>query len=359
MANCDRKYFPYRYVEQYIRSEYYDFLNPLPPVIRFPKMLRLMLDTLSPHIREEDEFLGWFEFSKPQSEQKSFSSSEIPLELEMLRQKEEAFGSRTKVDRGHTLVDYEKILKNGLIWYEERLNTELKLTPDDDYLLAMQDTVKAVREFLLRLTDYVDGEIKSCTDELRKNKLLQIKDSLITSVLYPARNFRDAIQSIWLIHFLIPLAESSTSSISLGKFDQYVYPYYLSSVKNGMSRAEAKRILHQFYLLLNSHADGACLLNVGGEYNELSELIIECQKDFSLPAPILGARVTKSTPERIWNMLIDEKLFSRGQPTFYSEEACINALIEKGIAPEKAKLFSNSSCMGKTYIKYKNILTLR
>ena len=65
-----------------------------------------------------------------------------------------------------------------------------------------------------------------------------------------------------------------------------------------------------------------------------------------MPAPILGARVDKNTPERIWNSLIDEKLFSMGQPTFYGEKSCINALVEKGLSEKKARGFSNNSCMG-------------
>ena len=62
-----------------------------------------------------------------------------------------------------------------------------------------------------------------------------------------------------------------------------------------MTKEEAKQILHNFYKLLNSYADGACLLNVGGEeYNELSKLIIECQRDFSMPAPILGRELLRT-----------------------------------------------------------------
>ncbi len=128
----------------------------------------------------------------------------------------------------------------------------------------------------------------------------------------PAKSFRDAVQCIWLIHFLVPLAEDSWASISLGRLDQYLYPYYKYSVDRGMTRDEAKRILHHLYKLLNSYADGACLVNLGGDYNELSELIIECQKEFALPGPILAPRITESTPEHIWNTLIDSELFSRG-----------------------------------------------
>ena len=177
-------------------------------------------------------------------------------------------------------------------------------------------------------------------------RLIALKNMIQKVPYYPAETFCEAVQSVWVIHFLTPLAENAWYSISLGKFDEYMYPFYKQSLKDGMTRETAKKILHNLYELLNSYADGACLLNIGPTYNELSELIIECQKDFAMPAPILGARVDKNTPERIWNSLIDEKLFSMGQPTFYGEKSCINALVEKGLSEKKARGFSNNSCMG-------------
>ena len=154
-------------------------------------------------------------------------------------------------------------------------------------------------------------------EESKKSGLVFLKRMIEKVPYHPAEDFREAIQSIWIIHFLAPLAEDAWYSISLGKFDEYLYPYYKKSILNGMTRADAKKILRNLYELLNSYADGACLLNVGPRYNELSELIIECQKEFSMPMPILGARVDDHTPENVWDMLIDEKLFSMGQPTFY------------------------------------------
>ena len=148
----------------------------------------------------------------------------------------------------------------------------------------------------------------------KQEQIKRINSTLATVPFSPARDFREALASIWMIHFLLPIAENAWYSISLGRFDQYAYPYYQASLKNGMTKEDAKKMLREFYGLLNSYADGACCLNVGGEeYNEFSELLIECQKEFSLPGPILAARVTDHTPDRIWEMLVDETLFSMGR----------------------------------------------
>ncbi len=333
-------------IERYIRNEYYSVLNPLPPEKRFVKKLALMLDALTFELRSDDELFGWFVFNGKHSEPKAFTDEILPAETAELIAKSKQFGSRTVVDRGHTLLPYERILREGLAGYEKRIAKELETAPDHPYLLAMKETLDVIKNFTARMIRELDEKITSCSAE-QAEKLKEIRASLCKVPFCPAQTFRDALQSIWLLHFLAPLAEDAWYSISLGRLDQYLYPYYQASVKNGMSRAKAKKILYNFYQLLNNYADGACLLNVGGEsYNELSELIIECQKEFCLPGPILAARITEDTPAHIWEQLIDETLFSRGQPTFYGERACRNALIEKGVAPEKAAAFSNNSCMG-------------
>lgn len=257
----------------------------------------------------------------------------------------EKFSSRTNVDRGHTLIDYESILKNGLAFYQKQIDKELQEYPQDEYLMSMKDTLLDVVNFIKRIADAIDKKVSN-SSPAEKIRLTAFKNVIEKVPYYPAETFCEAVQSVWIIHFLAPLAENAWYSISLGKFDEYMYPFYKKSLKDGMSRENAKKVLRNLYELLNSYADGACLLNIGPTYNELSELIIECQKDCAMPAPILASRIDNETPDDIWNALIDEKLFSMGQPTFYGEKSCINALMEKGLTLEEAEHFSNNSCMG-------------
>lgn len=333
-------------VEKYVRKSHYEYLNGLTPVKRFAEKFRIATELLAFEVRAEDEIAGWFKFEEDCRDNVQFDD-EIPDDKTMrIINMPEKFGSRTNVDRGHTLVAYEAILNDGLIAYEEKIDHELALYPEDEYLTAMKSTLLSVKNFTDRIAGLTDWKLAEC-EACEKARLGVMRDMLKKVPYYPAENFREAVQSVWIIHFLLPLAENAWYSISLGRFDEYMYPFYKKSLQDGMTRAEAKKILHNLYKLLNSYADGACLLNVGGaSYNELSELLIECQKDFALPAPILGARVTEETPEHIWNLLIDEKLFSMGQPTFYGEKPCLHALLEKGVPAEEAGGFSNNSCMG-------------
>ena len=268
---CDKN------IERYVRNKYYDELAKLAPVKRFVRKFELLLDSLSLEVREGDEFFGWFVFCDEEYESRAFPEEALPKETEELIERFAPFGCTTSVQKGHTLINYERILNFGLSDYEERVKRELENHPDGEYLKAMADTLGLVRKFVQRIIREVDESIKECTSDVDLTRLERIKDSLSRVPFSPAKDFRDAVQSVWIIHFLAPLCEDSWASISLGRLDQYLYPYYKRSIDREMSRNEAKNILRELYLLLNSYADGACLLNLGSEYNELSELIIECQ----------------------------------------------------------------------------------
>lgn len=336
---CDKN------IERYVRNKYYDELARLTPVKRFVRKFELLLDSLSLEVREGDDIFGWFVFCGEEYESRAFPEEELSREIEGRAEELSMFGT-TSVQKGHTLINYERILNFGLSDYEERVKKALDISPDSEYLKAMADTLGLVKKFVQRIIRTVDEKLKNCTSDGDLTRLERIKGSLSRVPFSPAGDFRDAVQSVWLIHFLAPLCEDSWASISLGRLDQYLYPYYRRSIDEGVTRDEAKNILHNLYRLLNSYADGACLVNVGSDYNELSELLIECQRDFALPGPILAPRIGENTPWHIWEMLIDPELFSRGQPTFYGERSCINALLERGISLDVAKAFSNNSCMG-------------
>lgn len=332
-------------IERYVRKNYYDDLNALNPIERFTKKFKIEIEELKLDIRDDDEIIGWFYFDEKCDENVIFADEIQDKKTENIMNAPEAFKSRTNVDRGHTLIDYESILKNGLVFYENKLDEEIKKYPQNEYLLSMKESLEDVRCLIKRVSDMIDERLTDCSEN-EKARLTEFKRMIQKVPYYPAKSFREAVQSVWIIHFLTPLAENAWYSISLGKFDKYMYPFYKKSLEREMTRDDAKKIIHNLYELLNSYADGACLLNVGAEYNEFSKLIIECQKEFAMPAPILGARVDENTSEEIWNLLIDEKLFSMGQPTFYGEKSCINALVEKGLSLKEAEHFSNNSCMG-------------
>lgn len=315
----------------------------LSPARRAARLFFLKINALSLRIEDTDEILGWFLFDKEApAEEAHFPDAAPTLALRELWDAPLRHGSRTCVDKGHTLLDYGELLTWGLDRYQREVDTALAAHEGEELLLAMKESLAAVADLVEKMRLAALEKYKATGVE----KFSLLAEGLAQVPFHPARSFREAVQAIWILHFLAPLAENAWYSISLGRLDQYLLPYYRRSRQEGMTEEEAFSILSHLYRLLNSYADGACLLNIGSDYNELSCLLIRCQKTLGLPGPILGARITEETPKEIWQLLVDEKLFSHGQPTFYGEASCRAALAEKGVPEEQIPHFSNNSCMG-------------
>ena len=55
----------------------------------------------------------------------------------------------------------------------------------------------------------------------------------------PADSFREAVQSVWFIQLILQI-ESNGHSLSYGRFDQYMYPYYRADMQSGrLTREDA------------------------------------------------------------------------------------------------------------------------
>jgi len=158
---------------------------------------------------------------------------------------------------------------------------------------------------------------------------------------HPARSFHEALQAVWFVHVGIAVSEHSGSSLSLGRLDQYLYPLFEQDRADGLTVAELGDVLADFFRLLNGFGDPACTINLGpampahvGEhtaseqnlFNPLSRLILEVVKRLKLPAPLLAVRIHPDIPADVFDLFTDPALFELGQPTFYGEESCRDAL---------------------------------
>ena len=163
--------------------------------------------------------------------------------------------------RGHTTIDFGKILQTGLrpIW--ERLAQS-----DTIFDKCACKTLLAVKEFAQKYGCSVPWE--------------------------PAHNFDEALHSIWLIYECIIISELVPYSYSWGRMDQYLLPY-----TENMTESELTEKITLFFRFLNevNFNDDASALNVGGPegFNKLSRSIIEAVARNKMPAPILTVRVNE------------------------------------------------------------------
>ena len=343
----------------YIKNKYYDELSGLSPSIRQATVFKYTTEEMPLLIKEGDRIAGWYgyetwdELPKVQ-DQISFGESTLSDEQKAVRQRLcEELKTEVNFTASHTLIDYGTILEKGLEHYTSLVKKELEKYPENDLLRGMKISLEAACNFSLRFAEAVKKSCDGTEDEKKKEALLKIYNALCRVPKKGAETLLEAVQSLWLVHSLIPMAEMSWASISVGRLDQTLYPYYKKHIASGGTKEEAKELLKNLFLLLDSYGDGACNLSIGGldeqgrdMINDLSLLLIETEKEMALRAPIFTLRVTPSLPEEVFDSLIDFDLFKIGQPTFYGELNCRKAVENRGFDRSDAANFSTNSCMG-------------
>ncbi|PWM38339.1 MAG: hypothetical protein DBX46_01935 [Clostridiales bacterium] len=281
---------------------------------------------------DEEEFSGSAEY-KVRDEEERLVSGRYML-----------FGIYTP---SHTCVDYETLITKGLNHYKERIEKRLAENIDKyatEYLNAMLYSIETVAIYAGRFRKLAEQKLKESEDKTQMENLARMADALSRVPMEPARDLFEALQSIWMMHTAIPTSERSWASVSLGRMDMYLMPYYERWLEEGHTEQEAVDLMSEFFKTFDAYGDGSCALNIGPDFNAMSEVLLKVEKSVKLRSPIIAVRMESSTPDEIYDKYIDKELFDIGQPTFYGEEACRAAMEYRGMAPEEGH--SVNSCMG-------------
>ena len=286
------------------------------------------------------------------------------------------FGMEGKLNAGdaHLAVNYARVLKDGLAGYEQRvreLKGALDLTdPDaiDKYVFykAVLVVIAAVRRFALRYAALARETAASEADPARAAELLQIAETCERVPYEPARSFREAVQSVWFIQLILQI-ESNGHSLSYGRFDQYMFPYYEADVASGaITEDEALELLTCLWiktLSINkvrsqahtfSSAGSPMYQNVtiGGQtpdkhdaVNALSFLVLRSVAQTRLTQPNLTVRYHANLNKEFYDECIEVVKLGFGMPAFNNDEVIIPSFINWGVAEEDAYNYSAIGCV--------------
>ena len=275
---------------------------------------------------------------------------------------------------GHVSVDYAKVLKIGYngIYAQAKAERDKCNTYDGDYatrysfLTSVMECCEAAVIFALRYSEKAREMAQTCADSKRKAELLKIADVCKKVPANGATSFYEACQTFWFIQLLIQ-TESSGHSISPGRFDQYMYPYYISDIESGkITREEAQELVDCVWVKLNSlnkvrdalSAEGFAgysmfqNLIVGGQdtqgldaTNDLSYMCISASMHVNLPQPSLSMRVWNGTPHELMVKAAELTKTGIGLPAYYNDEIIIPALISRGLSLEDARDYCIIGCV--------------
>ncbi|MDR3171428.1 MAG: glycyl radical protein [Treponema sp.] len=284
-----------------------------------------------------------------------------------------AEGNITSGD-AHVAVNYGRMLKTGLRACKEQAEAKLAGLDLTDYQNLAKSyfyrsviiVVDATCAFAKRYANLALSAAQTEKDEARKAELEEMSRVLNKVPYEAAETFYEAVQSLWLVHLCLQI-ESNGHSLSYGRMDQYLVPYYEADLAAGrITEAGACELLTNLWLktfTINkirswSHtrfSAGSPLyqnVTIGGQtpaatdaVNPLSYLILRSVAQTRLPQPNLTVRYHKGLDDRFIEECIEVVRLGFGMPAFNNDEIIIPSFINKGVKPEDAYNYSAIGCV--------------
>lgn len=286
------------------------------------------------------------------------------------------FGMEGKLNAGdaHLAVNYERILKDGLRGYEKRVKeykASLDLTDPESidkycFYNAVLIVLEAVHNFANRYSVLAQDLAEKELNQERKIELLEIS-RICSKVPYePAETFREAVQSVWFIQLILQI-ESNGHSLSYGRFDQYMYPYYNRDIKNGtIKESEALELLTCLWiktLTINKVRSQAHTLSSAGSpmyqnvtiagqtidkkdaVNDLSFLVLKSVAQTRLTQPNLTVRYHKNINKYFLDECVEVMRLGFGMPALNNDEIIIPSFMDWQVKEEDAYNYSAIGCV--------------
>ena len=275
---------------------------------------------------------------------------------------------------GHVTVKYWEVLDIGFAGIKAKAEAELASCRVSDgnyqtksrFLQAVIISCDATIAYARRYAKLALEMAEKCDDQTRKLELLQIAQNCANVPEKGATTFYEACQSFWFVQQLLQI-ESSGHSISPGRFDQYMYPYYKKDMDAGkITRSFAQELIDCIWVKLNdlnkcrdaASAEGFAgyslfqNLIVGGQNsegidvtNDLSFMCIQASHHVFLPMPSLSIRVWNGSPHELLLKAAELTRTGIGLPAYYNDEVIIPSLMSRGLSLEDARDYNIIGCV--------------
>ncbi len=285
---------------------------------------------------------------------------------------------------GHLGLDYDRLLGMGFGGIRREIETRLSelnlCLPDDlkkrDFLRAALISNEGAINHIRRYARLLHEKSAAAADSVRRAELSQMAETCCHIATEPPRSFREALQLVHLANCMI-LIECNGHSVSYGRFDQYMYPFYKKDVESGRAtREEMQELIENFYIKiwdlnkLRSHiliktfgngGIGGPALTLGGlksdgtdGTNELTFMCLDAAAHVRIPNPWLAVRLHDNTPRELKIKTANVIRLGTGEPKIFNDEVTVDSMMSSGISREEALDYQVVGCVepdvsGRTY----------
>jgi pyruvate formate-lyase/glycerol dehydratase family glycyl radical enzyme len=275
---------------------------------------------------------------------------------------------------GHFAPNHNRIVREGLVAVKneaEKCLAQFQNQKNDDTgkidfwkaEIMMCDAVKAYAQ------RYADAALKMAegeSDPVEKEVLLQIAKNCETVPYYPAETYWQALQSIWFMHMLIQ-NEYDHPGLTLGRVDQYTYPFYKADIEAGrVDRVRGLELIEALFIKLSEvnkiknvissrNTGGYSMgqnITVGGKTkdgkdatNDVSFFVMDAVEGMCMHEPPISVRIHQGTPDAFYDRVIEVAKVGHGMPAIQNDEAIIPQMVATGHSLEDSRNYCIIGCV--------------
>ena len=276
---------------------------------------------------------------------------------------------------GDSNPGYDVILmKKGMIDIQNEAREHLKkldyANPEDIdkiyFYKSIIDTTEGVMAYARRLSAYAAELAQKETNPKRKAELQKISEINAKVPANKPSTFWEAIQAVWTIESLLVVEENQTG-MSIGRVDQYMYPFYKADIESGrMNDFEAFELAGCMLIKMSEmmwitsesgskfFAGYQPFVNmcVGGvtrdgrdATNDLTYLLMDAVRHVRIYQPSLAARIHNKSPQKYLKKIVDVVRSGMGFPACHFDDTHIKMMLAKGVSIEDARDYCLMGCV--------------
>lgn len=274
---------------------------------------------------------------------------------------------------GHHLINFPFVLREGFASIRERIVAKmaaLDLTHPGVHerwvtWRAMALTCDSTIHFAARYAEEARLQALQTDDPRRRQELMRIAEICRRVPGQPAETFHEAVQVVWLLTAISHIFQHG-GGVTIGRLDQFLYPYYRRDRDEGrLTDEEAQELIECLWLKLQelnvARSSESVLawagyevnptVNIGGltksgedATNELTSMCLAAEAHVHMRNPQLILRVHRGTPESSWKQAVEVLKLGGGKPSFVSDAVCTKALARLGVPAEEALDYAIIGC---------------
>lgn len=282
--------------------------------------------------------------------------------------------NQTDKGQGHIIIDYPRLLNNGLGALVEQMREYCARDAQNTFYAAALILLEASQRHILRYAALAETLATGCNEASRRDELRNIADISRHNAEHKPQTFWQACQLFWYMNVILQY-ESNASSLSIGRFDQYMLPFYQASLTQGDDPAFLKELLESLWVkcndvvLLRSTSSARYFAGFPTGYtallggltesgrnavNVLSFLCLDAYQSVQLPQPNLGVRVNELIDRPFLLKTAETIRLGTGIPQIFNDEVVVPAFLNRGVSLEDARDYAVVGCVelsipGKTY----------